>query len=245
MTRENYRSQDKAARKANTSYADSLSDVVDAIASNPQCRGPAEQLADDLSGRYGPFAVKWRSVEDTTEVVIYGEILSGSGDLIGKGARSFYRDHAGYLVVHNDLLWLEAAARRQGFATALYDELERYYRRSGVDVITVHASLDDGGYSWAQYGFDWDPRRIAESFTNIRGRIDDLLRNANVTDADKQLLAKFRRRLDHRDPGQEWPTPNELANLHGDDPQLGRRLMRGSSWYGIYPLSEEGKAYGT
>ncbi|HEY9304450.1 MAG TPA: hypothetical protein VIO95_09185 [Mycobacterium sp.] len=245
MTRENYRSRGKTTRDADTRYADSLGDIVDAIANNPQYRGPAEQLADDLSGRYGPFAVRWHSVGGTTEVVIQGEILSGSGDLFGKGARSFYRDHAGYLVVHNDLLWLEAAARRRGFATALYDELERYYRRSGVDVITVHAALDDGGYSWAQYGFDWDPRRIAESFMNIRGRIDNLLRNASVTAADKQLLVEFRRRLDHRDPGQEWPTPNELANLYGDDPQLGRKLMRGSSWYGIYPLSEKGHDYGT
>jgi GNAT superfamily N-acetyltransferase len=245
LTREDYRSRDKATRDANTRYADSLSDVVDTIASNPQCRKPAEQLADDLSGRYGPFAVSWRSIGSSTEVVIEGEILSDSGDLIGRSARSLYRDHDGYLVVHNDLLWLEAAARGHGFATAFYDELERYYRRSGVDVITIHAALDDGGYSWAQYGFDWDPRRIAESFTNIRSRIDDLLRNPRVTTADMQQLAKIRDRLDHRDPGQEWPTPNELANLRGDDPELGRKLMRGSSWYGIYPLSEKGYDYGT
>ncbi|HME77914.1 MAG TPA: hypothetical protein VKI00_20380 [Mycobacterium sp.] len=245
MTRENYRSRDKATRDADTSYADSLSDVVDAIASNPQSRKPAEQLADDLSGRYGPFAVKWRSVDPSTEVVIEGEILSDSGDPMGKSVRSFYRDHDGYLVVQNDLLLLEPAARGRGFATAFYDELERYYRRSGVDVITIHAALQDGGYSWAQYGFDWDPRRIAESFTDIHRRIDDLLRSPKVTTADKQLLAEIRGRVDHLDPGQEWPTPNELANLRGDDPELGRKLMRGSSWYGIYPLSEKGYGYGT
>jgi hypothetical protein len=55
----------------------------------------------------------------------------------------------------------------------------------------------------------------------------------------------MRDRLDDLDPGQEWPMPNELANLHGDDPELGRRIMRGSSWYGIYPLSEKGYDYGT
>jgi GNAT superfamily N-acetyltransferase len=245
LTRENYRSRDKATRDADTSYADSLSDVVDAIASNPRWRKPAEQLADDLSGRYGPFAVNWRSVGSSTEIVIEGEILSGSGDLVGRSGRSFYRDHDGYLVVHNDGLWLEVAARKRGFATAFYDELERYYRRSGVDVITIHAALDDGGYSWAQYGFDWDPRHIADSFTNIRRRIDDLLRSSKVTTADKQLLKEVRGRVDHSDPGQEWPTPNELANLHGDDPKLGRKLMRGSSWYGIFPLSEKGYDYGT
>ena len=97
MTRENYRSLDKGARDADTSYADSLSDVVDAIASNPQCRTPADQLADDLSGRYGPFAINWRSVDSSTEVVIEGEILSDSGDPLGNSVRSFYRDHDGYL----------------------------------------------------------------------------------------------------------------------------------------------------
>jgi len=123
LTRENYRSRDKATRDADTSYADSLSDVVDAIASNPRWRKPAEQLADDLSGCYGPFAVNWRSVGSSTEIVIEGEILSGSGDLMGRSGRSFYRDHDGYHVVHNDGLWLEVAARRRGFATAFYNEL--------------------------------------------------------------------------------------------------------------------------
>lgn len=245
MTREEYRSADKTSRDADTSYADSLSDVVDAITGNPQRRGPEEQLADDLSGRYRFYAVAWRSMGDSTEVVIEGEILAESGVLVGRSGRSFSRENDSYLVVHNDGLYLKEAARGRGFATAFYKELERYYRRSGVDVITTHAALADGGYSWAQYGFDWDPRHIAESFTNIRKRIDDLLVNPKVTTDDRQLLADTRRRLDHRDPGQEWPTPNELANLHGNDSQLGRKLMRGSSWYGIFPLSKKGYDYGT
>lgn len=244
LTRANYRSKDKTSRGADTRHADLLSDVIDAIAGDPQCRTPAEQLADDLSGRYGPFAVDWHSVGSDTRVIIDGEILSGSGACVGGSRRSFWRDYVGYLVVHNDLLWLEVAARGRGFATAFYDELERYYRRSAVDVITIHATLEDGGYSWAQYGFDWDPRHIAVSFANIRRRIN-VLRNSKVTTADKRLLAEIRDGLDDNDPGQEWPTPNELANLHGDDPALGRRLMRGSDWYGIYPLSEKGKGYGT
>lgn len=195
MTREDYRSRDKATRDADTSYADSLSDVVDAIAGNPQCRTPAEQLADDLSGRYGPFAVAWRSVGSSTEIVIEGEILSGIGGLMGRNGRTFYRDHGGDLVVNNDGLWLEVAARKRGFATAFYDELERYYRRSGVDVITTHAALDDGRYSWAQYGFDWDPRHIAESFTNIRSRIDDLLGDPKVSTATSNYSRTFETEL--------------------------------------------------
>jgi GNAT superfamily N-acetyltransferase len=94
-----------------------------------------------------PSPSDWRSVRSSAQAVLEGEILNDNGDRVGLIRRSFWRNHDGYLVVDYDLLWLDAAARRRGFATVFYGELERYYRRSGVDVITIHATLEDGGYS--------------------------------------------------------------------------------------------------
>lgn len=59
------------------------------------------------------------------------------------------------------------------------------------------------------------------------------------------MLNLIAHRLDENDPGQDWPTPNELARLSGKDPDLGRTLMAGFNWYGVFPLSDKGLSYGT
>ena len=241
--RDGYRARDRFARDAETRYADPLGEVVDHMAND--YRRPAEQLAEDLSGRYGPFAVRWQSVPRHGRVVLEGEIFNDRVARVGRSVRTFYRDRQGYLIVSNDYLKLEEAARGQGFATELYDELERYYRRSGVDVITIHAALENGGYTWARRGFDWDPAELGGSFANVRRHIDQLISDPQTHPNDQELLSQMRDRLDEDDPGEEWPTPNELAQLRGEDPQLGRKLMVGTNWYGILPLSEKGLHYGT
>lgn len=243
--RDEYRAMDRATRDADSQYADPLGTVVDALTSNPHDRAAAHQLAEDLSGRYGPFVVSWKSDDRYGWLIITGEICDGPGEPVGTSDRTFFRDAQGYLVVQNDYLVLEPAAQGRGFATALYDELEKYYIRSGVDVIKVHAALDNGGYTWARRGFDWDPNEVGPSFANVRHHIDELISAPETHPDDQQLLIQMRDRLDEYDPGEEWPTPNELALLQGVDPQLGRKLMVGTNWYGIFPLSEKGLSYGT
>ena len=243
--RDEYRAMDRLTRDADTQYAYPLGGIVDALASNPEDRAPAHQLAEDLSGRYGPFVVSWKSDDAYAWVFIAGEIFDGPGTQVGISERTFFRDANGYLVVNNDYLALDAAAQGQGFATALYNELEDYYRRSGVDVITIHAALDNGGFTWARRGFDWDPRQLAASFADVREHINQLIDDPATDPADQQLLREMHDRLDEDDPGEEWPTPSELARLYGKDLQLGRKLMIGTNWYGIFPLSEKGLSYGT
>jgi GNAT superfamily N-acetyltransferase len=261
-----YRASDPLTRVVETRYADRLDEIVDAIANNPWDRRPAEQLAADLSGRYVqlaadlsgryvPFTMKWESkvtqdattawgVLGDTTVFIEGQILDDQGKLVGICERKFSRDADGYLVVENVHLELKKEAQKKGFGKALYDTLEDYYRKSRVDVITVHAALDIGGYAWARRGFDWDPDpdKLEASFANIRRRINELINDAATDPADRELLREQLDRLDV--DGQEWPTPIELTQL-GVDGGLGRKLMEGTEWFGIFPLSDRGRRYGT
>ncbi|MGC2655623.1 MAG: hypothetical protein WA317_18945, partial [Mycobacterium sp.] len=127
-----YRAHDPSTREADPRYADPLGRIVDAIANNPFDRKPAEQLAEDLSGRYGPFAVKWESktkldaetgwgVLGDTTVFIEGRILDDQGELVGICEQKFSRDADGYLVVENVHLQLVKEAQKKGFGKALYD----------------------------------------------------------------------------------------------------------------------------
>ena len=244
--REAYRQLPRASRKAETKYADRLDHIVDTLAFTPNDTAPIVDMADDLSGVYGPFPVAWKgSVGYYQEATIDGVICDGPGVIVGRSTRTFVRDGYDYLIVSNDYLALSPPAQGRGFATALYDELEVYYRRSDVDVIKVHAALQNGGYTWARRGFDWDPRELWASFSDIRARISELIDDQAVAEEDKRLLSRIADRLDENDPGQDWPTPNELARLSGKDPDLGRTLMAGSNWYGVFPLSDKGLSYGT
>jgi GNAT superfamily N-acetyltransferase len=253
--RDAYRGCDPSERDANTRYADCLGDIVKAIANNTEDRGPEAQLADDLSGRYPPFTVSWKRNSESafgffgeTSVLIKGQIFDNQGKCVGICRQKFYRDADGDLVAENDHLQLHEAAQRQGFATALYNELDDYYRRSGVDVIKVRAGSQAGGYLWALRDFDWDPDpgRLALSFGDVQDHLDELIFDSATHPDDQELLRQMRRRLDENDPGKGWPTPKELAELRGVDPKLGRTLMVGTNWYGIFPLSDRGKRrYGT
>ena len=59
-----------------------------------------------------------------TSVLIEGQIFDNQGKRVGICRQKFYRDADGDLVAENDHLQLDEAAQRQGFATALYNELD-------------------------------------------------------------------------------------------------------------------------
>jgi len=78
---------------------------------------------------------------------------------------------------------------------------------------------------WARRGFHWDPDpgRLALSFGDVQDHLDELIFDSATHPDDQELLRQMRRRLDENDPGKGWPTPKELADLRGVDPELGRK----------------------
>jgi GNAT superfamily N-acetyltransferase len=253
--REKYRASDPSTRNADTRYADALDVVVAAAIGNVYDQGPAEQLAKDLSGRYGPYRVEWKGSANTKwefgfdsgkyvqlDGLIFDdddEPIGGDDTSIGLCRRKFYRDYKERLVVENDRLELEEFAQQRGFSTALFHELEPYYRRSHMDLMTVHAT-EDGGYTWARQGFDWDRNQgsFRSSLDRVRRRIEGLIADAGTDPADQQILKQICDRLNQDDLGKGFPTPKELADLRGVDPKLGKKVMLGMDWHGIRWLSD-------
>lgn len=212
-----------------------------------------EDLTTALRGferRYGPYHVRevearfeeaWvqrdgREQPDNIELIAY--IYDDNGDYAGELLYRFWRDNDDRLVVTNGITELEEGFRGRGFSTSFSLSTENCFRRHGVDRITVETGLEDGGVTWAKagYGWDLDPRNLAESAANIRARIDSLITDPEKppSASDTALLADITERF--AGPAAEFPSPQELLALAGDNPKLGEDLLRGTQWYGAKKL---------
>ncbi len=203
-----------------------------------------------LQRRYGPYHVvninawyerSWTLDDGSTspaKVTFVGEIRDDAGSDAGSLLYSVFRDDDGNLVVANELTELQKGFTGQGFSTAFSASTEDYFRRSGVDRLQVTASMTDGGVAWAKAGYDWDltPANLDESVRNMRLRIDRFLTGdlGPLTQRDAALLRDMRARFEGR--VVEFPSPQELVMLAGDNPKLGEKLMRGSYWHGMKKL---------
>lgn len=239
--REEYRAKPITERELDERFADDLGSVFDRILE--EGTGPAEQLARDLSGtveaRRGRFTVDFHEPVVEAERIILRGRITRDGQQAGIIERTLRRAE-GVLSVENNAMFLESADQGRGFATAFAPILEDYYRRSGVDRITVWAASDNGGYTWAAQGFRWAPGRIVESISNVVQRLNEVLATAKSNE-DRQALAEMIARLidesgDVR-PAAELPTPAAIARLAtSHSPTLGRTVMIGSKWHGVkYP----------
>lgn len=228
-----YRTQDWVARAGRPLCADPLGIIL----STRQ----ADRLAEDLSGRYEPFAVEFVG-QHTGAVRLDGTIYEGETAENLKPAgyivRSFRRDlETSEICAHHEHLALYHWARRRGFSSALWKEIRPYYCKSGVGRIELYASLDDGGFVWARAGYVWDPTesRLTESLANVRTVAEQMASHHAITPADRALLEAV---IESLHPSvDDLPSPLQLAMLStSDSPNLGRTLMRQAHWYGVLYL---------
>ncbi|MEV0672989.1 alpha/beta hydrolase [Mycobacterium sp. NPDC050441] len=217
-----YRAQDPATRLVDTRYAEPLGDVVDNASDHARVR----RLAEDLSGRYGPYRIQLRAENLTDEVLLTGDIFNGDTK-IGTIQRSFSRDADGNLVAyHTGVVIKDKNLRGQGFSKALTAELERFYVHSGVDRIEL-TTHDKGAFAWARRGYAWDPgsRQLQESLDRVKMSAASL--RETVSDEAKILLDQVVSQLDPSNP--RLPEPIDLANLATTaEPKLGRDLLDGT-----------------
>ncbi len=221
-----YRNQARATRTVDSRYAEPLGDIIDNL-DEPRLR----QLAEDLSGEYGPYRVELFPEFDSEGRAgyLHGVIYSGDTE-IGYVDRSFYRDDDGKLVVYNGLLEItNEDYRGKGFSKAFAAELERYYIRSGVDRIELTSSWQ-GSNAWARQGFTWKP-----GDTPLQRSLDAVKRSAEqlrprLSAESQAVLDEMVARLEIGHP--RLPEPIDLALLAtADEPKLGQRLLDNTSIY--------------
>ncbi|WP_282778666.1 MULTISPECIES: hypothetical protein [unclassified Nocardia] len=212
-----------------------------------------DDLTQELRGlqrRYGPYRVEnitawyersWTRDDGSTSpanMTFTGEIRDDAGNDAGTLLYGVTRDTDGKLVVTNEFTQLQQGFTGHGFSTAFSASTEDYFRRSGVDRMRVTASMTDGGVAWAKAGYDWDldPEKLYESVRKMQSRLDLFIAGDRgpMSQHDVGLLREMRARFDGR--VVDFPSPQELVMLGGDNPKLGEELMRGSYWHGMKKL---------
>ncbi|WP_322786874.1 toxin glutamine deamidase domain-containing protein [Mycolicibacterium septicum] len=233
-----YRGQDPAARQVDSRYAEPVGDVVDNAADQQR----VHQMAQDLSGVYGPFRVELQRVPDEA-TGIAGYILS-DGKRIGTIYWSYHRDAGGNLVAFHGMIEITSASHRgKGFSKALAKQLEPYYVHSGVDRIEMEAAWD-GAYAWASWGFGWAPdtAKLQDSLVSIKSSAQKL--RAQVGPEAQAVLDEVVHRLEPDHP--RLPEPIDLARLTAPGhPDLGQRLLTNTNWHAVrYVDSDAGYGIG-
>lgn len=167
-------------------------------------------------------------------IQVHGTLVDvDSGAYLGKFERSFSEDYNGGIQVEH--VWFridDPDYRGTGFGTEFIRQQEDFYISQGLSRITVHAGLEDGGYTWARAGFDWDSEQGEYAFGSVYANIDLYLADGG-SDPDG-FLASSMAAMDGSS-GDDYPSPNALA-MHGYTPGAttwpGKEAMTGSDWYG-------------
>lgn len=178
---------------------------------------------------------------------VRGTILK-DGKLAGKVERYFEMDADGKLTVSHELMDISPQYRGQGFSTAFSKYSEGWYRDNGVDHIKVHAALQDGAYTWARAGYDWDPERAGVMVRQgIRNEFDDILGDGMIPTDDgfvdlpedhKELLQRLVDDMDASTDSRTWSVkPWEIAQL-----KYAKDIFANTDWYGVKPIA--GEAFG-
>jgi DNA-binding NarL/FixJ family response regulator/GNAT superfamily N-acetyltransferase len=216
-----YRAENLTTRRVDPRYAEPLGDVVDSASSVL-----IGQLAEDLSGKYGPCNIQFEAYPyDGKRVVLDGDIISG-GREVGAVAWWFDRDDAGNLVAHHEVHITDGDFPGREFANAMRSELTPYYMRSGVDRI-LSSTHGKSAYALAHTGETWDPdpQRLQESVDVIRASAIEL--RDHVSPDARIALERIGPRLEPEHA--RLPEPIELATLRTPtEPDLGRRLLEGT-----------------
>jgi ribosomal protein S18 acetylase RimI-like enzyme len=187
---------------------------------------------------------------------VRGDILDETGRAVGVVQRSVYRNAAGQLEVHHDLLSINPAYQGGGFADAYYKHLYAGYEAHGIDVVTINANIDVGGYAWAQRGFNWNGGEVSPyQRSAMQANIDRLLagRGASGTPVDishlsEDQMARLRQFREDIGTRSDW-SAHEVANALSDITWTettrggkeitvwpGKRALLGTSWHGTYQV---------
>ena len=116
---------------------------------------------------------------------VTGIFKDNEGDTRGEFSRDFVLDKSGmFSVVKHDLLKLdEKETRGQGVGSQFAMVSDDFYKGLGIRAIALDAALDDGAYTWARAGYDWQSEEARKSFlNNLSSKLD------SFSDEEKPLV---------------------------------------------------------
>lgn len=174
------------------------------------------------------------------QVTVEGYLRNSDGDAIGRFERIFSEDMVnGGVQVSHEWLEMDPDYRGSGFGTKFVRQSEDFYISQGVSRVTVHAALEDGGYTWARAGFDWDSQ--AGMYGNdvggtVLSRLDYYRSYAQWIDGPTRAqLNSYYGTMSSSDDPSYWPSPREIAQAGyapGATQWAGKEILTGAHWYG-------------
>ena len=216
------------ARFDDDEAVDSFNDVYSIETSGTNAAGDTVVLRSNVYSVYSGNGL----------IEVNGMIEDDNGNQVGEFVRHFRREPDGSMSVGHELLHLwEDDVKGTGFATEFNARSEDYYVSHGIKKIKVHAALDQGGYTWASAGFDFDPKRVD---TNRFEMVNAMSRSPQK--ARFEPIISRMTTLDRDDP--DYPTPFEISQLGrtpGASTWPGKEALLGSDWYGVKELRPEGR----
>lgn len=75
--------------------------------------------------------------------------------------RSFMINSSGEKEVRHELFTLPKELQRKRLSKKIFAKLYDGYKKANIDIISVYANIDQGGYTWARYGFTfWQGKKF-------------------------------------------------------------------------------------
>jgi GNAT superfamily N-acetyltransferase len=143
--------------------------------------------------------------------------------------------------VANGLFELNDNEQGKGIGSALTAAWEDEYRKQGIEVITLTANIDVGGYTWARLGFQFDGYAEAH---NAASAIVERFRMIGDEDAAQQAIEMIIAM--EQDPSKPV-LPADLARIGwtpGAEDWVGKQAMLNSEWEGVKYLQPSVTAAG-
>lgn len=116
--------------------------------------------------------------------------------------------------VNLDLIEIPPSVKGDGLAADIFRKFIPEYDKLGVDEITLHANIFDGGYAWASYGYGWDLNKMDEDkilniIEGIKPSFVNSLKEAGLSLDDQKTDRVMEKLLQSYDE-QKINKPNEL-----------------------------------
>lgn len=182
-------------------------------------------LAADMPQKFSIEASYWVHSKECR----LGFEVKKDGKSLMTAARSFDMEEK---KVSHDRFVVTENARGMGIATVFLRNSMRLYKRMGIEKVTVMASMANGGYTWARFGFlpgqqSWE--RLQDRLKKRLSELEDKLPRRTYKLAEAALRQKTPKGL--------WIIADLAVEVDGVP--LGKELLVGERWTGEMNLKDK------